>query len=211
MSTEIINTESNECECPICFDVIENNKDKIITKCNHTFHASCLMTNVAHNGFGCPYCRDKMAEIPEDEEDDEDDYSESFIQEDATDYQANALRGARWLFQRAEGEEIDDNDSIESVDEEDIDEEEEGEEEEDQKPTAEQITAKLIQHGVTMEDLVKSLLLDNHPEYQAETSFELGANILFGKIRRIITSHRVSIPDLQEEEEEDQEEIQVPV
>ena len=59
-------------ECPICMDPIEGAKNSITTECGHAFHATCLMTSVAHNGFGCPYCRTAMAEVPE-EEDDEDD------------------------------------------------------------------------------------------------------------------------------------------
>jgi hypothetical protein len=49
-------------ECPICMEVIVTTKNIVITECGHTFHCSCLMTNVAHNGFGCPYCRTAMAE-----------------------------------------------------------------------------------------------------------------------------------------------------
>ena len=56
--------------CPICMDDIVNNVNCVTTECGHCFHASCLMTNVAHNGFGCPYCRTVMAEDQEDSDDD---------------------------------------------------------------------------------------------------------------------------------------------
>jgi len=49
-------------ECPICMEVIVTTKNIVITECGHTFHCSCLMANVAHNGFSCPYCRTAMAE-----------------------------------------------------------------------------------------------------------------------------------------------------
>jgi len=49
-------------ECPICMDDLHTNKNFISTECGHCFHASCLMANVAHNGFGCPYCRTTMTE-----------------------------------------------------------------------------------------------------------------------------------------------------
>ena len=49
-------------DCPICMEVIETTKNIVVTECGHTFHCSCLMTNVAHNGFSCPYCRTVMAE-----------------------------------------------------------------------------------------------------------------------------------------------------
>ena len=208
MSTEINNsimeTNYEECECPICFDTIEGNTNKIITTCNHIFHASCLMKNVAHNGFGCPYCRNTMAEIPD--EDEESDEEFSFYQEEDA-YQSNALRGARWLFQRAEGEEVDDSDESETESE--IGSQaEEDDDVEDLRPTAEQITEELIKRGVSLEELVKSILLDNHPEYQEEESFVLRSNILFGKIRRIITSHRVPIPNLLQEQDQEIQEIQ---
>jgi hypothetical protein len=49
-------------DCPICMEVIVTTKNIVITECGHTFHCSCLMANVAHNGFSCPYCRTAMAE-----------------------------------------------------------------------------------------------------------------------------------------------------
>lgn len=65
-------------ECPICFETIGAN-NQTITECGHVFHTNCLMKNVMHNGFGCPYCRAKMCEEPEEPQDDEEDsdYSET--------------------------------------------------------------------------------------------------------------------------------------
>ena len=59
---------SAQIDCPICLDCIETSKNCVTTECGHCFHTSCLMTSVAHNGFGCPYCRAKMAEEPEKKE-----------------------------------------------------------------------------------------------------------------------------------------------
>ena len=56
-------------ECPICMDSIEISTNCVTTECGHCFHTNCLMKSIAHNGFGCPYCRTKMAEEPEEEED----------------------------------------------------------------------------------------------------------------------------------------------
>jgi hypothetical protein len=90
---------------------IQENKNKIITECGHVFHTSCLMKNASHNGFGCPYCRTKMADEPEADEDEEDGYYEDDEEEYeyVPDYNNYVLSGARWLFQRAEGEELDDD------------------------------------------------------------------------------------------------------
>lgn len=57
-------------ECPICMDMIDVSKNCVTTECGHKFHTSCLMKNVAFNGFECPYCRSVMAE-DDDEEDEE--------------------------------------------------------------------------------------------------------------------------------------------
>jgi len=175
-------------ECPICMDEILGEKNKVTTDCGHCFHTSCLMKNVAHNGFGCPYCRNAMAEIPDDDNSDEE--SEDFSFEgDGNDFSDNVLRGARWLFQRAEGEEIDDDeDSV-------LDEEEQEQvEEEILRPSIEYIVGKLVQRGVTMDDLVKSLLLMDHDEFQAEESFERVDSEVYGKFRAIITSFRPAAP-----------------
>jgi hypothetical protein len=170
-------------ECPICMEEIEESKNKIITECGHVFHTSCLMKNAAHNGFGCPYCRTKMADEPE-EEDDEDSYyyEEDEDEEYAPDYNNYVLNGARWLFQRAEGEELDNDDDV-NPEEEDNDEDEE----EEEKPTAEYITEKLQNmYGITMEDVIKTLLFIDHLEYEDERSFKSINNKVFNLTRRII-------------------------
>ena len=33
-----------------------------MAECGHTFHCLCLMTNIAHNGFGCLHCQASEAE-----------------------------------------------------------------------------------------------------------------------------------------------------
>lgn len=68
-------TNTMSSECPICLDYIDNNNDKIRTKCNHEFHSSCFLANVAHNGFNCPCCREKLAEIPDTDDESESDNS----------------------------------------------------------------------------------------------------------------------------------------
>ena len=76
-------------DCPICMDCIESTtKNCVTTECGHCFHTNCLMQSVAHNGFGCPYCRSTMAEVPEEEESDwsheeEDEEEEEMFDEDA--------------------------------------------------------------------------------------------------------------------------------
>lgn len=121
-------------ECPICMDAIDPNKNRVTTECGHTFHCSCLMTNVSHNGFACPYCRTAMAEEVEGEHEYNDDYSTSSwyygpSDDDSVDdssvsvagpgLEAHVLRGMRWLFQRVDPQEDDDDSVWETDDDED--------------------------------------------------------------------------------------------
>jgi len=144
-------------DCPICMDCIEGNTNKVTTECGHCFHTNCLMTSVAHNGFGCPYCRTVMAEEPEDSDDEtmsnvsfEDSINSSMrglTEDEYNDYLT--LTSIRRLF-REEGDEDE--------------EEDEEEEEEAPKPSVEFLAQKLVEQGFTMERMVKACLMD-HQEY----------------------------------------------
>lgn len=188
-------------ECSICLDCIDGNKNQIITECGHCFHASCLMKNVSHNGFGCPYCRATMAEAPPD--DDESDYSEYTDVEDDM-YDDYSLRGMRWMFQRAEGEELDDDaDDDEEVNAPTpvarLEEREEGEVEEDSDeeeendpavPSVDFIVYKLQRSRVTMEMLVKAMLALDHDEYADNREYNEMESNIFGRLRTIISNYR---------------------
>ena len=173
--------QNNVIECPICMDEILGEKNKVTTECGHCFHTSCLMKNVAHNGFGCTYCRNAMAEAPQDDDDEDDEFSFDEEEEDDSDYNDHVLRGARWLFQRAENQEIDD--------EEDTDDEDAIEEDDRPRAPIDYITEKLIQQGVTLNDFVKSILIRDHDEYQFHDEYNRVDDELFGKLRIIISNY----------------------
>jgi hypothetical protein len=177
-------------ECPICMDEISGEKNKVTTECGHCFHTSCLMKNVSHNGFGCPYCRDAMAEEPADNNSDEeyDEFSVDEEDEEEPDFNDNVLRGARWLFQRAEGEELDDEEDTV------LDEEEDRDEVEPRAPV-DYIVEKLVQRGVSMSDLVKAILIRDHDEYQFHDEFDRVDDELFGKFRVIISNYQPPEPE----------------
>jgi hypothetical protein len=162
-------------------DNISETSNKVITECGHCFHTSCLMTNISHNGFGCPYCRTQMAEESTSEDD-----SEAYDEEEEVENML--LRGMRWLFQRANGETITYNGFDE--DEEDEYEEEEVEEESVPKPSVQFLTQKLIRQGVTMEQLVKTLLLQHDEYYDHDEEFEHVSDQLFGKIRVVLSNFK---------------------
>jgi len=116
-------------ECPICLCDIEGPNNQVTTECGHSFHCSCLMQNVAHNGFDCPYCRTAMAQDVYDSDDDYSRGSEYYDDDDDDDdedddsvsvagpgLEAHLLRGMRWLFQRVSNE-IDEDDDDDDDDE----------------------------------------------------------------------------------------------
>jgi hypothetical protein len=168
-------------ECPICYDDIDGKTNCVTTECGHTFHCSCLMKNSAVNGFGCPMCRSVMAEEPEDE-DDEDDYDSYYEDEEEDQFDDNALTSFRMFHQQLDDEEVEPepepNDEVIEVEEDD-----------NVQETPATIATKLAARGVTMEDVVKVLLLE-HGEYSRhDEQYERKASELYGEIRRILTTH----------------------
>lgn len=89
-------------DCPICYERVATSVNCVVTECGHLFHTSCLLTHTSYNGYGCPCCRKQMAKsvaaAGELYDDDLPDDSDQYV-----------LDGARWLFQRANNEETDDN------------------------------------------------------------------------------------------------------
>jgi hypothetical protein len=124
-----------------------------------------------------------MATAPADEEDsdDDDDSAWSSYDEDEELYGDHSLRGARWLFQRANGEEVDE--------EEDTPDEEEENAEIIVKPLVEFLTRKLVSQGITMENMVNALLVD-HEEYTEEDVHDRMNGVLFGKLRILISNYK---------------------
>ena len=103
-------TKSEQYECSICLESIESNINKVITECGHTFHCSCIMTNIIHNGFNCPNCRAKMAEeISDDNSDSDNDNSSNWSNEDEDEdreiYEDDILRGFRMFNNLINGDE----------------------------------------------------------------------------------------------------------
>lgn len=67
MVSEASGNESVEKDCPICMEVVDLSVNCLVTECGHTFHTSCFLNNVLHNGFGCPYCRRVLVDFGRDE------------------------------------------------------------------------------------------------------------------------------------------------
>jgi len=177
-------------------DNIEINKNCVTTECGHIFHASCLISNIAHNGFGCPYCRTVMAEKSESEFDEVSDIGSSetpFLSDMYSDY---ALRGLRFFTNNLNDLEHD----LQDISMEQHYYNEEGEPQLP-KPSAVFIVQKLAEQGITMEYMVKAMLLQ-HDEYDVEEEeYEDIDNDLFEKLRIIISNYREEPSDLTAEVE----------
>ena len=90
-------------DCPSCMEAIVTTKNIVITECGHTFHCSCLMTNVAHNGFGCPYCRTAMAEEVEVEQSEYEGDESITDSVNAAIHEDDMLRGFRMFHNLSDG------------------------------------------------------------------------------------------------------------
>lgn len=182
-------------ECPICMDAIDVTKNSVVTECGHVFHCSCLMQNVSHNGFDCPYCRTKMANEPQEEYNDEDEESTFFrIGEEMSD---DALTSFRMFTQRLNGEEPEEE--PEQDDWETDDDEDEDEADESSVPSSAYMAAKLVERGITYEDLVKSILVSEHDNFsEIYQDYDRRSGEIYGQFRAIISRY-----EREEEEDED--------
>ena len=180
MSAAIVN------ECPICMEPIETQRNCVTTECGHCFHTSCLMTSVAHNGFGCPYCRTKMAEEVADEESDYDDDEEEIYEQ----YDDYALRGLRFFNNNINGEQHDQEDlDDEGEDAEEDDEEVVEEAEEVTPPPVSYVAQKLVEQGINIEDLLKAVLCSVNNYESDYEDFERVENEIFGRVQTILNNY----------------------
>jgi hypothetical protein len=184
----IIIKMSAQIDCPICMDSIEFNKNCVTTECGHCFHASCLMTSVAHNGFGCPYCRTAMAE--EVQEDDSTEYESVDGDDEPEMFDDDALRGFRFFFNNLNGEEHDEDDVEEEVANEELEQENETEEQDSNVPSTDFVAQKLREQGITFEKLVHMICNLDHEEYAEDEAADRFSDELFGKIRIIVSNYQ---------------------
>ena len=183
MSQQIVNTE--QLECPICFDTIETNTNCVTTECGHKFHCSCLMKNTATNGFGCPMCRQVMAEVVDDDDSVNSDSTWLDLDNDTQNPDDNALTSFRMFQQQLDNEEVEEDAAV--ADEADDDDESV----EEPLPSPAYLATKMAEKGITMEDMVKALLLE-HDEYEDDFEvFDRRTSEMYGELRRIILNYRV--------------------
>lgn len=182
--TITIKQHANKMDCPICLEIVDQKRNCVITECGHCFHTSCLMTNVMHNGFGCPYCRDVMTKVEQTDEheddEDEDDESEYDSEEDdeEDDQEDYVLRGFRFFYNNIENTEHDTSDVfIETTDQ-------VSEEINPDRiiPSNKYMIEKLQEKNVTYGQLV-AMIVDNH--YRCDDD-ELGTmDNVYGVLNKI--------------------------
>lgn len=129
-TTSNVSIDSNQTECCICFELINKNKNNCITECGHMFCLKCLANSMSYGNWNCPYCRTAVIEPPEDEEDDDDDYEE----DDDEELEEGEVREEGELY---EGEDEDDDDDSDRA-----------------ECSVEEVTRRLKENGISMEDLV---------------------------------------------------------
>ena len=198
-----VRTMDSTNECPICMDCLDVNKNCTTTECGHCFHTSCLMRSVVHNGFGCPYCRTVMAEEPEDsdeEEEDDERSTESDDEEDEEEIEDQTHRAFRFFFSRVE----EDQDILQPEDDAEEDEYEtnradpiEGEAEVDHEgvPTAKFVTDRLIEQGITFDQVIDLMLRSGTYRYAATHAIvEDFDNELYGRMNRIVDRYIADQP-----------------
>ena len=103
VNTKVSESVPEPVDCPICMEVIVTTKNIVVTECGHTFHCSCLMANVAHNGFSCPYCRTAMAKEVEVEESEYEGDGSITDSVNAAIHEDDMLRGFRMFHNLSDG------------------------------------------------------------------------------------------------------------
>lgn len=188
---------STPIDCPICMDCIESTTvNCVTTECGHCFHTNCLMQSVAHNGFGCPYCRAVMAEEPEGDQEES-----IWTDEEEEDYEhEDALRGFRFFWNNLYGETHDEDDE----EEEDLYEEDIYESElrihsttQNQSraiPSTDYVAQKLREQGVTFEQLVQKICNMEYMEYARDEEAERMSGQIFENISRIVDTYTPEQP-----------------
>lgn len=152
-STSVITIDSNQTECCICLELINKSKNNCITECGHMFCLKCLATTMYHDTWNCPYCRTAIVDIPhhddEDEDDDDSDYEFEVVDEnDDGELEEGEIRERPQRRRRRLEDEV-------SVDDDDNTTISDYVEDPNAKPcTVEEITRRLVENGITMEDIV---------------------------------------------------------
>ena len=67
---------SQKPQCPVCLEVIDGEKNIVVTNCGHIFHATCIFMNMRVSS-SCPICRTEL--IPDISERENNDGGDEYI------------------------------------------------------------------------------------------------------------------------------------
>jgi hypothetical protein len=146
------------------------------------------MTNVMHNGFGCPYCRDTMAKVEQTDEDEDEDHQyddDDSEYDDEGDQEDYMLRGFRFFYNNVENVEHDSSDVFVET----SDQVSEDSNPDRVIPSNKYIIEKLQEKNVSYSQLV-TMIVDNH--YRCDTDeFDTMDNVygVLNKINDIIIDY----------------------
>lgn len=79
---ETVVIDNDDCECAVCLEPINKNKNIAITKCKHTFCFQCIGQTLMDVGNNCPLCRAELVEYNNDDESLGSEDSETELDED---------------------------------------------------------------------------------------------------------------------------------
>ena len=161
--------------CPICMENIEHDQGFMKTDCGHSFHSCCIMRNIAQNGFSCPCCRTVMMETSNGNENYDIEYNRGYEDGQHYEYQTTRVVSPATDIIYEQEQEQEDN-SIET-------------------PTPAYVADRLIDQGVSYQDLVNIMLLQ-HNEYDVGDfvmNCERLDDDIFGKIRIIVSNYETNM------------------
>ncbi len=199
--------DDDELVCAICIESLDRtDTNYITTPCNHKFHATCFLQNVAYNGTNCPICRHKLIDEPrEDSSDDEteDDDDDDDDTEYETFHESYSLQGMTWMFMRHDSDpEVRASLSLPLTEDESFVEEHGGVIDEDDSfidgsgdipaeyPDPTTIVDYLRERNVTYDDLVTSLLLTNWIEqYEDHAPYRNVESRVYGMMLRCVNNN----------------------
>ena len=220
-------------DCPICFETITLNVNRIITECGHEFHCSCLMKSVTTNNFGCPLCRSVLAETNDEDEDEEEEYEDELnsynenysddIRFDSDLTENYLLRGFRWLFVQQTVPTIFDGSSfaitrnsirnsepLDEIDEEEEEEEREWKDCEKRTRKVQQFSSELVNDillkRIPYEKLLSAYLCSKFPNLFDFIEFQRDDDKIFSILEEKVT---VLSNEIQREEEYDEDHVHI--
>ena len=189
-------------ECCICMDDMCNKTNILTTECGHSFHTTCMMKNVAYNGFHCPCCRTVIVDVSDvsDVDEDTDTYysnNEEIISHDDMDERESIYSDITRSTNNDSQEEGEDDITIHAtninVDEDHIAQLSEVNINLHNKPPLDYVVEKMKERGLTYNNLINLLLVDFYRGYDIKKDYPgaTEADKIIIKLAKIIDEYQI--------------------